>query len=212
MESGYNPLHVESSWYAWWEKSRFFTPPEPSEKDPVDPARTFVVPLPPPNVTGALHIGHALTISIQDALVRYYRMKGYRVLYNPGYDHAGISTQSVVEKRLAKLEGKSRYDYGREGFLEKVFSWKNEYQARIGNQMRRLGASFDFTREAFTMDEQRSRAVTENFCKMREDGIIYRANRLVNWCVQLNTTLSNLEVEQKQLGGRTLLHLSLIHI
>lgn len=206
MESGYNPLHVESSWYAWWEKSRFFTPPEPSEKDPVDPARTFVVPLPPPNVTGALHIGHALTISIQDALVRYYRMKGYRVLYNPGYDHAGISTQSVVEKRLAKLEGKSRYDYGREGFLEKVFSWKNEYQARIGNQMRRLGASFDFTREAFTMDEQRSRAVTENFCKMREDGIIYRANRLVNWCVQLNTTLSNLEVEQKQLGGRTLLH------
>ena len=206
MESGYNPLHVESSWYAWWEKQGFFAPKEPSDADPYDPERTFVVPLPPPNVTGALHIGHALTISIQDALVRFYRMKGYRVLYNPGFDHAGISTQSVVEKRLAKLEGKSRYDYGREAFLEKVFAWKDEYKERIGSQMRRLGASFDFTREVFTMDPQRTAAVTENFCRMHEDGILYRANRLVNWCVQLNTTLSNLEVEQKQLNGRTLLN------
>lgn len=206
MESGYNPLHVESSWFEWWEKQGFFAPKEPSESDPYDPARTFVVPLPPPNVTGALHIGHALTISIQDALVRFYRMKGYRVLYNPGFDHAGISTQSVVEKRLARLEGKSRYDYGREAFLEKVFAWKDEYKERIGSQMRRLGASFDFSREVFTMDESPSRAVTENFCRMHEDGILYRANRLVNWCVQLNTTLSNLEVDQKQLNGRTLMN------
>ncbi|WFD35941.1 valine--tRNA ligase [Malassezia cuniculi] len=202
MESGYNPLHVESSWYQWWEKAGFFTPPD----EPSDPSKTFVVAFPPPNVTGALHIGHALTTSIQDTLVRFYRMKGYRVLYIPGFDHAGISTQSVVEKRIAKLEGKTRYDYGREAFLEKVFSWKDEYQARIANQMRRLGASFDFTRQAFTMDEQRSRAVTENFCALYEKGIIYRENRLVNWCVQLNTTLSNLEVEQKQLNGRTLLN------
>ena len=202
MESGYNPLHVESSWYQWWEKAGFFTPPD----TPNDPSKTFVVPFPPPNVTGALHIGHALTTSIQDTLVRFYRMKGYRVLYLPGFDHAGISTQSVVEKRLAKLEGKTRDNYGREAFLGKVFSWKDEYQARIANQMRRLGASFDFTREAFTMDEQRSRAVTENFCALYEAGIIYRENRLVNWCVQLNTTLSNLEVDQKQLGGRTLLN------
>lgn len=202
MESGYNPLHVESSWYKWWEKSGFFTP----GVEPSDPSKTFVVAFPPPNVTGALHIGHALTTSIQDALVRFYRMKGYRVLYVPGFDHAGISTQSVVEKRIAKLEGKTRYDYGREKFLEKVFSWKDDYQARIANQMRRLGASFDFTREAFTMDEHRSRAVTQNFCALYEAGIIYRENRLVNWCVQLNTTLSNLEVEQKQIPGRVLLN------
>ncbi|WFD41451.1 valine--tRNA ligase [Malassezia psittaci] len=206
MESGYNPLHVESSWFEWWENQKFFAPKEPSESDPYDPERTFVVPLPPPNVTGALHIGHALTISIQDALIRFYRMKGYRVLYHPGFDHAGISTQSVVEKRLARTEGKSRYDYGREAFLEKVFAWKDEYKERIGSQMRRLGASFDFSREVFTMDEPRSKAVTENFCRMHEDGILYRANRLVNWCTQLNTTLSNLEVEQKQLNGRTLLN------
>lgn len=203
MENGYNPLHVESSWYAWWEKRGFFTP---RDDEPYDPAKTFVIPLPPPNVTGLLHIGHALTISIQDALIRFYRMKGYRTLYVPGFDHAGISTQTVVEKRLAKTEGKSRYDYGREAFLEKVFEWKDQYQSRISNQMRRLGASFDFSREAFTMDESRSAAVTENFCKLFEDGILYRENRLVNWCVYLNTTLSNLEVVQKTLPGRTLMN------
>lgn len=206
MESGYNPLHVESSWYAWWEKKGFFTPKPPSDAAPYDPAKTFVIPLPPPNVTGLLHIGHALTISIQDALIRFYRMKGYRTLYVPGFDHAGISTQTVVEKRLAKVEQKSRYDYGREAFLQKVFDWKDEYQARISNQMRRLGASFDFTREAFTMDASLSEAVTENFCKLFEDGILYRENRLVNWCVYLNTTLSNLEVVQKTIPGRTLMN------
>lgn len=206
MEAGYNPDHVEASWYAWWEKAGFFTPQEPSENDPYDPEKTFVVPAPPPNVTGSLHIGHALTISIQDTLIRYYRMKGYRTLFVPGYDHAGIATQAVVEKRIAKLEGKSRYDYGREKFIEKVFEWKEDYQARISNQMRRLGASYDFTREAFTMDETRSAAVIETFCKLHEDGIIYRANRLVNWCCKLNTTLSNLEVDQKELKGRTLLN------
>ncbi|SHO78257.1 Mitochondrial and cytoplasmic valyl-tRNA synthetase [Malassezia sympodialis ATCC 42132] len=206
MESGYHPLHVESSWYAWWEKKGFFTPTPPSDEAPWDPAKTFVIPLPPPNVTGVLHIGHALTISIQDALMRFYRMKGYRTAYVPGYDHAGISTQTVVEKRLAKQEGKSRYDYGREAFVEKVFQWKDEYQRRIGLQMRRLGASFDFSREAFTMDPTRSEAVTENFCRLFEDGILYRENRLVNWCVYLNTTLSNLEVVQKTLPGRTLMN------
>ncbi|CAO1627316.1 unnamed protein product [Parajaminaea phylloscopi] len=206
MESGYNPDHVEASWFAWWEKQGFFTPQEPSESDPYDPEKTFVIPAPPPNVTGTLHIGHALTISIQDTLIRWHRMRGYRTLFVPGYDHAGIATQAVVEKRLAKLEGKTRYDYGREKFVEKVFDWKDEYQARIANQMRRLGASYDFSREAFTMDEPRSKAVTENFCKLFEDGIIYRANRLVNWCCRLNTTLSNLEVDQKELKGRTLMN------
>ncbi|KAL4402370.1 valine--tRNA ligase [Malassezia pachydermatis] len=206
MESGYNPMHVESSWYAWWEKKGFFTPKEPTEDDPIDPSKTFVIPVPPPNVTGVLHIGHALTLSIQDALIRFYRMKGYRTLYVPGFDHAGISTQTVVEKRLAKSEGKSRYDYGREAFLEKVFEWKDQYQARIASQMRRLGASLDFTREAFTMDPNLSEAVKENFCRLFEDGILYRENRLVNWCVYLNTTLSNLEVVQKTLTGRTLMN------
>ncbi|CAO1628273.1 unnamed protein product [Sympodiomycopsis kandeliae] len=207
MESGYNPDHVEQSWFSWWEQQGFFTPSDPSDSDPHDPEKTFVIPAPPPNVTGSLHIGHALTISIQDTLIRWHRMKGYRTLFIPGYDHAGIATQAVVEKRLAKVEGKSRYDYGREKFIGKVFEWKDEYQARIANQMRRLGASYDFSREAFTMDPQRSKAVTENFCKLYEDGIIYRANRLVNWCCKLNTTLSNLEVDQKELKGRTLLNL-----
>lgn len=206
MENGYNPQHVEQSWFQWWEKSNFYRPAEPSDSDPYDPSNTFVVPAPPPNVTGSLHIGHALTISIQDTLIRWHRMRGYRVLFNPGYDHAGIATQSVVEKRIAKLEGKTRYDYGREAFLDKVFEWKDDYQSRIANQMRRLGASYDFTREAFTMDPPRSRAVTEAFCKLHEDGIIYRANRLVNWCVKLNTTLSNLEVDQLQLNGRHLMN------
>ncbi|PWN87557.1 putative VAS1-valyl-tRNA synthetase [Acaromyces ingoldii] len=206
MESGYNPEHVEQSWYQWWEKRQFFTPRPITAEDPYDEKRTFVIPAPPPNVTGALHIGHALTIAIQDTLVRFYRMKGYRVLFCPGYDHAGISTQAVVEKRLAKSEGKTRHDYGREGFLEKVFSWKDQYQAHIGGQMRRLGASYDFTREAFTMDPPRYKAVTENFCKLHEDGIIYRANRLINWCCFLQTTISNLEVDQKQLNGRTLMN------
>ncbi|KIS68423.1 putative valine--tRNA ligase [Mycosarcoma maydis] len=206
MESGYNPLHVEQSWYQWWEKSNHFKPAEPTESDPYDPEKTFIIPAPPPNVTGSLHIGHALTISIQDTLIRWYRMNGYRTLFNPGYDHAGIATQSVVEKRLAKTEGKSRHDYGREKFLEKVFAWKDDYQSRISNQMRRLGASYDFSREAFTMDPVRSKAVTEAFCKLHEDGIIYRANRLVNWCCKLSTALSNIEVDQKQLNGRTLMN------
>ncbi|KAK0545239.1 valine--tRNA ligase [Tilletia horrida] len=206
MENAYNPIHVESSWFQWWEKSNFYAPPEPSDSDPYDPEKTFVIPAPPPNVTGSLHIGHALTISIQDCLIRWHRMRGYRVLFNPGYDHAGIATQAVVEKRIAKLEGKTRYDYGRDAFLQKVFSWKDEYQTRIGSQMRRLGASYDFNREAFTMDEVRSKAVTEAFCRLHEDGIIYRANRLVNWCCKLNTTLSNLEVDQKELKGRTLMN------
>lgn len=206
MEAGYNPEHVEQSWFEWWEKQGFFSPRPVTESDPYDPKKTFVIPAPPPNVTGALHIGHALTISIQDSLIRFYRMKGYRTLFNPGYDHAGISTQAVVEKRLAKTEGKTRHDFGREAFLERVFEWKDDYQARIANQMRRLGASYDYTREAFTMDEKRYKAVMETFCRLHEEGIIYRANRLVNWCCKLSTTLSNLEVEQKQLNGRTLMN------
>ncbi|KAK0461790.1 tRNA synthetases class I-domain-containing protein [Desarmillaria tabescens] len=199
---GYNPIAVESAWYDWWHAQGFFKPEYGSEAN----EEVFVVPAPPPNVTGSLHIGHALTTAIQDSLVRWNRMLGRKTLFSPGFDHAGISTQSVVEKRLFKNEGKTRHDLGRERFLETVMDWKNEYQARITNQLHRLGGSYDWDRVAFTMNESLSKAVIETFCRLHEDGIIYRANRLVNWCVRLNTTLSNLEVDQKQLTGRTLMN------
>ncbi|PCH34745.1 hypothetical protein WOLCODRAFT_79194 [Wolfiporia cocos MD-104 SS10] len=205
MASGYNPIAVESAWYDWWEAQGFFRPAFTPEGN-VKPEGQFVIPFPPPNVTGSLHIGHALTVAIQDGLVRWNRMKGKTTLFVPGFDHAGISTQSVVEKRLYKSSGQTRHDLGRDKFLETVWEWKNDYQGRIENQLRRLGGSFDWNRVAFTMDESRYKAVIENFCRLHEDGILYRANRLVNWCVRMNTTLSNLEVEQKQLTGRTLLN------
>ncbi|KAI0791363.1 tRNA synthetases class I-domain-containing protein [Abortiporus biennis] len=205
MASGYNPIAVESAWYDWWMAQGYFKPqtlPDGSAK----PEGSFVIPAPPPNVTGSLHIGHALTVGIQDTLIRWNRMLGKTTLFVPGFDHAGISTQSVVEKRLYKATGKTRHDLGREKFLETVWEWKNDYQNRITNQLHRLGGSYDWDRVAFTMDEKLSRAVLENFCRLHEDGIIYRANRLVNWCVHLNTTLSNLEVDQKQITGRTFLN------
>ncbi|CED84755.1 valine-trna ligase [Phaffia rhodozyma] len=204
MSTGYNPTAVEAAWYDWWEKEGMFKPKMEADGS-VSPKGTFVVPFPPPNVTGALHIGHALTVSIQDTLVRWNRMKGLTVLYAPGYDHAGISTQSVVEKRLWKDEKLTKHDLGREKFLEKVWTWKDEYQIKISNQLRRLGASFEWERVAFTLSDTHSKAVNEAFCKFFEDGLIYRENRLVNWCVRLNTTLSNLEVDQKTLTGRTML-------
>ncbi|KAA1122648.1 hypothetical protein PGTUg99_004167 [Puccinia graminis f. sp. tritici] len=151
MASGYHPPAVESAWYSWWVKSGFFEP-EFGPDGKILPAGVFVVPAPPPNVTGSLHIGHALTIAIQDTLVRWNRMLGKTVLFNPGFDHAGISTQSVVEKRLFKATGQTRHDLGREKFLETVFSWKDDYQARITNQLNRLGASYDWGRARFTMD------------------------------------------------------------
>ncbi|KZS93907.1 hypothetical protein SISNIDRAFT_474035 [Sistotremastrum niveocremeum HHB9708] len=205
MAAGYNPIHVESAWYDWWQEQGFFKPALKADGSPKDEG-TFVISIPPPNVTGSLHIGHGLTIAIQDTLIRWNRMLGKTVLYVPGFDHAGISTQSVVEKRLYKSSGKTRHDLGREKFLDLVWEWKNDYEARITSQLRRLGGSLDWDRVAFTLSDQLSKAVTETFCRMHEDGSIYRANRLVNWCVRLNTTLSNLEVEQKQLNGRTLLN------
>jgi valyl-tRNA synthetase len=198
MATGYNPIAVEAAWYDWWEAQGFFQPKE-SDQPP------FVIPCPPPNVTGSLHIGHGLTTAIQDTLIRWQRMLGRPALFLPGFDHAGISTQSVVEKRLFKDSKQTRHDLGREKFLGIVMDWKNDYQERITRQMKRLGGSYDWTRTAFTMDPNLSRAVVETFCRLHEDGILYRANRLVNWCVRLNTTLSNLEVDQKQLTGRTLL-------
>lgn len=204
MANGYNPPAVEAAWYSWWVKSGFFEP-EYGPDGGIKPAGMFVVPAPPPNVTGSLHIGHALTIAIQDTLVRWNRMLGKTVLFNPGFDHAGISTQSVVEKRLFKSTGQTRHDLGREKFLERVFSWKEEYQSCITNQLNRLGASYDWTRARFTMDPQLSKAVVEAFVRLHDEGVIYRSNRLVNWCVRLNTALSNEEVDQLEIKGKTML-------
>lgn len=199
----YNPKNVESSWYAWWEKQGYFEPELDEGK--IKKEGQFTIPAPPPNVTGALHIGHALTIAIQDTLIRYNRMKGKTTLFLPGFDHAGISTQSVVEKQVWKNEKKTRHDYGREKFVDKVWEWKEEYHARIKDQVKRLGASYDWTREAFTLNPDLSAAVVEAFVRLHEDGTIYRASRLVNWSTKLNTAISNLEVENKNISGRTLL-------
>lgn len=198
----YNPANVESSWYDWWTKSGFFEP-EFTADGKIKPEGLFTIPAPPPNVTGSLHIGHALTIAIQDSLARYNRMKGKTVLFLPGFDHAGIATQSVVEKQIWATEKKTRHDYGREEFVSKVWEWKEEYHNKIKNQVKKLGASYDWSREAFTLDPKLSKAVMEAFVRLHEEGIIYRASRLVNWSVKLNTAISNLEVENKEVKART---------
>lgn len=201
----YNPSNVESSWYEWWVKSGAFDP-EFTADGKVKPEGLFCIPAPPPNVTGALHIGHALTIAIQDSLIRYNRMKGKTVLFLPGFDHAGIATQSVVEKQIWAKEKKTRHDFSREEFVGKVWEWKDEYHNKIKNQIKKLGASYDWSREAFTLDPKLSNSVEEAFVRLHDDGTIYRANRLVNWSVKLNTAISNLEVENKDIKGRTLIN------
>ena len=200
----YNPKNVESSWYAWWDKKGFFSPKFDNSGRPSSKG-IFTIPAPPPNVTGALHIGHALTISIQDTLIRFNRMRGKTVLFLPGFDHAGIATQSVVEKQVYAKEKKSRHDFGREKFVEKVWDWKEEYHNRIKEQIKKLGASYDWLREAFTLSPELSEAVTEAFVRLHDEGIIYRDTRLVNWSTKLNTAISNIEVENKSIPGRTLL-------
>lgn len=199
MAKSYNPVAVEAGWYDWWEKEGMFTPKMGSNKP------KFVIVIPPPNVTGALHIGHALTNAIQDTIVRWRRMSGYEALWVPGTDHAGIATQTVVEKKLQREEGITRHDLGREKFLERVFEWKEVYGGKITNQLRRIGSSMDWTREAFTMDEKLSKAVKEAFVRMFNEGLIYRDNRLVNWSCQLKTAISDIEVDHIDLEGPTML-------
>lgn len=200
----YNPVAVESAWYQWWEKEGFFKP-QFTETGDVKPEGAFTVVIPPPNCTGSLHMGHALGNSLEDILVRWQRMLGKTTLFLPGCDHAGIATQSVVEKMLMRREKKTRHDLGREKFLDLVWEWKQEYHDKINNAERKMGISVDWTREAYTMDKNLSAAVAETFVRLHEEGIIYRANRLVNWDCSLATALSNLEVDQKELAGRTLL-------
>ncbi|CAG9465555.1 unnamed protein product [Pedinophyceae sp. YPF-701] len=199
MPKGYNPRLVEAKWYDWWEKQGYFKPDMASDKPP------FTIVIPPPNVTGALHIGHALTNSIQDTIVRWRRMCGYNALWVPGTDHAGIATQTIVEKTLMREQGVTRHDLGREKFVEKVWEWKKDYGGRILTQLRRLGSSVDWDREAFTMDANLSAAVQEAFVRLHADGLIYRDNRLVNWCCRLKTAVSDIEVDYIDVPKRTLL-------
>ncbi|MFC1559755.1 valine--tRNA ligase [Candidatus Margulisiibacteriota bacterium] len=191
----YDSKEVEQKWYQFWEKSGFFSPETSKSKE------TFTIVIPPPNVTGSLHMGHALDNTLQDILVRYKRMLGVRTLWLPGTDHAGIATQNVVEKAL-KSEGKKKEDLGREKFLEKVWAWKEEYGGRITTQLRRLGASLDWKRERFTMDEGCSHAVRKEFVSLYKEGLIYRGKRLINWCPRCKTAISDIEVEHNDVKGK----------
>ncbi|CAI5746338.1 unnamed protein product [Peronospora destructor] len=202
MLASYNPIAVEASWQDWWEASGFFSCSDEKIRA-ADPDKRFVVVIPPPNVTGSLHLGHALTVAIQDALTRWHRMLGHATLWVPGTDHAGIATQSVVEKRLLKEEGKSRHDLGREKFLERVWDWKNQYESRIHHQFRSVGCSVDWDRKYFSMDDNCSRAVRHAFCKLWEEGLVYRATRMINWSCKLKTALSEIEVDYIDIEKRT---------
>mgnify|MGYP005842618827 CR=1 FL=1 len=190
----YNPHSVEGKWYDYWEKNGFFHTEVNPEQEP------FCIVMPPPNVTGQLHMGHALDNTLQDILTRWRRMQGYNTLWLPGTDHAGIATQAKVEEQLA-AEGVSRYQFGREEFLRKVWAWKEKYGDRITTQLRRLGASCDWQRERFTMDEGCSEAVLEVFIRLYERGLIYRDYYITNWCPKCQTTISDIEVEHQMRPG-----------
>ncbi|XP_014845519.1 PREDICTED: valine--tRNA ligase, mitochondrial-like [Poecilia mexicana] len=202
--SAYSPDYVESCWYQWWEKEGFFNPDQ-HERLPHRVDQTFSLCIPPPNVTGTLHLGHALTVAVQDALVRWRRMQGHRVLWVPGCDHAGIATQTVVERRLLRDKGKRRQDFTREEFLQEVWKWKNEKGEEIYHQLRGLGASLDWSRACFTMDPGFSRAVTEAFVRLCDSGLIYRSDGLVNWSCALQSAISDIEVETRDVSGPTLM-------
>ncbi len=191
----YNPAEVEDRIYSMWLDNKYFHAEPDSSKKP------FTVVIPPPNVTGQLHMGHALDETLQDILVRYKRMAGYNALWVPGTDHAGIATQIKVEESLRKEEGLTRYDLGREKFLERVWDWKNQFGSRIINQIKKLGCSCDWDRERFTMDEGCSNAVKEVFVKLYEKGLIYQGNRIINWCPHCITALSDAEVEYAEQEG-----------
>jgi valyl-tRNA synthetase len=190
----YEPKSVEDKWYGVWENAGYFRGVAPSDKPP------YSIVIPPPNITGVLHMGHALNNTLQDILCRWKRMGGCNVLWMPGTDHAGIATQNVVERQLA-AERKDRFELGREAFIERVWRWKAESGGQIIGQLKRLGASCDWERERFTMDEGLSRAVREVFVRLYEEGLIYRDNRLINWCPRCHTALSDIEVEHEEKGG-----------
>ncbi|XP_027626772.1 valine--tRNA ligase, mitochondrial [Tupaia chinensis] len=206
LPPAYSPRYVEAAWYPWWVRQGFFKP-EYQARLPQATGETFSMCIPPPNVTGSLHIGHALTVAIQDTLVRWHRMRGDRVLWVPGSDHAGIATQAVVEKQLWRERGLRRHELSREDFLREVWQWKEAKGGEICEQLRALGASLDWDRERFTMDAGSSVAVTEAFVRLYEAGLLYRSRQLVNWSCALRSAISDIEVESRPLPGRTELRL-----
>ncbi|WP_445401286.1 valine--tRNA ligase [Zobellella sp. An-6] len=195
MDKTFNPNAIEQALYQQWESKGYFKAHGDTRKD------AYSIMIPPPNVTGSLHMGHAFQDSIMDTLIRYQRMQGKNTLWQVGTDHAGIATQMVVERKIAAEEGKSRHDYGRDAFIDKIWEWKQESGGTITRQLRRLGASVDWERERFTMDEGLSNAVKEVFVRLYEDDLIYRGKRLVNWDPKLHTAISDLEVENRELKG-----------
>ena len=195
LDKTYEPKAVEDRWYQEWVLRGYFT------ASPQQSGAPYCIVIPPPNVTGSLHVGHALNNSIQDILIRWRRMQGRNVLWMPGTDHAGIATQNVVEKQLMQ-EGTSREALGRDAFLERVWKWKAQSGGTIIQQLKRLGASCDWSRERFTMDEGLSKAVLEVFVRLYEDKLIYRGERLINWCPRCLTALSDIEVEHEDIKGK----------
>ncbi len=195
LDKSYDPRQVEEKWYQYWMEHQYFRADEHSSL----PSYSIVIP--PPNVTGVLHIGHALNNTLQDILIRYKRMQGYNVLWMPGTDHAGIATQNVVEKQLME-EGLDRRSLGREKFIERVWKWKEQSGGTIIHQLKKLGASCDWSRERFTMDEGLSEAVKEVFVRLYEEGLIYRSHYIINWCPRCQTALSDLEVEHQEVLGK----------
>ncbi len=193
LQKGYEPREVEARWYKYWEDQGVFAASDAEG----DNRPTYHVPMPPPNVTGSLHMGHALRGTLEDALVRYHRMCGYNALWQPGIDHAGIATQTVVERQLLRA-GVTRHELGRDEFIKRIWEWKAESGGRIALQQRVLGASADWARSKFTMDADMSRAVREAFVQLYESGLMYRATRLINWCPECQTALSDLEVDNEE--------------
>ena len=195
LDKSYDPHQVEGKWYRYWEEHGFFRADENSKR------KAYSIVIPPPNVTGVLHIGHALNNTLQDILIRFKRMEGFAVLWMPGTDHAGIATQNVVEKQLLE-EGLDRHTLGREKLIERVWKWKEQSGGTIIGQLKKLGASCDWSRERFTMDEGLSDAVKEVFVRLYEEGLIYRGHYIINWCPRCQTALSDLEVEHQEVSGK----------
>ncbi len=200
MEKTYNPQAIEETWYQHWEDRGYFKAQSQSDKESDNEGNPYCIVIPPPNVTGSLHMGHAFQDTIMDALTRYHRMKGDNTLWQPGTDHAGIATQMVVERQLS-AEGKTRHDLGRDAFIDRIWKWKEESGGTITKQLRRMGASPDWSRERFTMDDGLSEAVQKVFIKLHEENLIYRGKRLVNWDPVLHTAVSDLEVVSEEENG-----------
>ena len=198
FSNSYNAKVVEEGWYEYWQREGLFRPitttTTNNESNTGNKKKQFTMITPPPNVTGSLHIGHALTLSLEDAMVRYRRMAGYDVQWIPGTDHAGIGTQSVVEKKIMRESQLTRHDMGRKEFVKEIWKWRNKYGDHILNQMKRMGASVDWDNVFFTMDSPRYEAVQNAFIQLYKDGLIYRDTRLVNWCCELETVISDIEV------------------